>query len=918
MSASETEDSFMNEDHSNTMSAGEIEDSSMHEDDSNRRFSSSDEQAIGKEERSDTMSPSDDEVVPDRIEYRRMLSWPEHISAPSDIIVLFNEVAASMPPYSHPTQDVLFFLPEFVGKTGQTRLAGHYGEAFCRRMLNFIKLLLEHDRASATLGPHGTLHSILSLQLMCTERFYYTFQSRAPVNSGLVSDSQEWSLVERSAARGRSQDSMNRLISILRSDMVAAKRIIRFSFSPEANILRGSKLQKSSFSHPMIGARIKDIADMEWYFEAKLRDISGIGILHSVFAFIRSIKLPRDRVNDLEAAESGNDSPDGQGGTANSVTLENVVQTFSIDEIDIGPRLENPVKDAYVSTIFLVKGLEHMAVADKVAVEAWYTSALQAVLNFFDDLLLGSYDQLDFAVPKLLAVALALCQINCYPPTSVLIEIVVLGFRDKLQGAQSSETDRLNLINALGALTTIFREANKSNNTPEENELASLAAEEAIKILQPLYERDKATHRQCLAALKIEYGLCVLALAKRKVSALRGGRHAVKEAVELCREIITDNPTNWEAKLLLARALYVHVMSEPHHNDEFDGRKLAKEALDHLRDVVQMRPGPFDLQLADAMHSFAGLDLIESRSILSEAEAIYEALSAVTPGHFEEKLSETRHWLVHHHLLWCNYEAAEVRLTKLIEGANAYDSAYRREQVFLQIMSEKYKDSLKSASRSGKVAGVRNRANAKLLSEKGYCAWMLGDQTAALRDLQKSIEMTETIRKDAFRAFDDSSLHELNPVRGETFFDEYNNAMAWLGALQSAMGDQEAALRNGAEAVRLMRLSRACCQTEADILSGDLKLARVLVYWSAILLNAGRGQEASRSIDESIELMRSRARSDSAFKTALLMKERMLAEDGKTSEAANLRAEADAIPYEGFLAKLGRSSRKRKRSKPSE
>ncbi|KAE8215259.1 hypothetical protein CF327_g1436 [Tilletia walkeri] len=138
------------------MTSGEIEDGSAHEDDSDRSFSSSDENATGEEERNDAMSLSDDEVVPDCIEYKRMLNWPEGISAPSDIVAQFNEIAASMPPYSHPTQVMLFSIPDFVEKTSRTRLANHYGEAFCRRMLKFIKLLLEPTELlprSGLMGP---------------------------------------------------------------------------------------------------------------------------------------------------------------------------------------------------------------------------------------------------------------------------------------------------------------------------------------------------------------------------------------------------------------------------------------------------------------------------------------------------------------------------------------------------------------------------------------------------------------------------------------------------------------------------------------------------------------------------------------------------------------------------------------------
>ncbi|KAE8223297.1 hypothetical protein CF319_g3654 [Tilletia indica] len=654
MSASGTEDSFMDENHSDIMSLGEIEDGSMHEDDSDRRFSSSDENAIGEEERNDAMSLSDDDVVPDSIGYNRMLSWPEGTSAPSDIAALFNEVAASMPRFCHPTHQVLSFLPKIIRDTHDSKLKKHYGEGFCRRMLNMIKILLEHDQASATIGAPGTMHSLLSSEFLYRiERFHTNFKEKG--------------VVRQSVQRQQIQTTMEEEISWLRSDAVAAKRILRSTFGPEANLLRGSNLQKPSFLHPIVNFRMGEfsgsIEALQIDSDINLEAFPRVDIAFSLFSFIRSLKLPQKRTLDTTRTDR-NHNGGYHGGTAQSVASGNGKEFVGIDEVNIFlPSkeetqdafrsievsifypLEDPVQDAFRSIVCQVKGMEYLTFKNSEAVKAWRTSASQALFTLSHDFGRKYSEELDQATPQLLAIALALCQVEEYYEAGDAMHFVVMVLRDKLQRASTSVLDRINLINALGALTIIFREANISESWNQKFQPASLSAEEAIELLQPLYEHDKARHRHSLAALQIEYGLCVLLPEKREVSALESGRCAVKEAVELCQDILSENSTGWESKLLLARALQVQAMLGSHVGDEFDRRKVAEDALDHLRDIAKIKPGPFDLQLADAVHSFASLNIIDSRSALLEGETIYEALSTVAPGQFDKKLSEIRRWL---------------------------------------------------------------------------------------------------------------------------------------------------------------------------------------------------------------------------------------------------------------------------------
>ncbi|KAE8232410.1 hypothetical protein CF326_g2560 [Tilletia indica] len=391
------------------------------------------------------------------------------------------------------------------------------------------------------------------------------------------------------------------------------------------------------------------MSNVEFESGIDLEAFPRVDVAHSLYALIRDIKFPREWTlatakEDRNDYQSFSADSDGQGSSGNSVAFENENAFVSIDEVSIMPSSEESVKDAFRSVIRKTKGLENLRFENSEAVIAWRTSACQAlfILSYFG---FKSPEELDQAIPQLLAIALALSQVeDCYWACDAM-NFVVIFFRDKLQRASTSVLDRLNLINALGALTIIFREANISVPCNNEFQPASLPAEEAIELLRPLYEHNKAGHRQSMAMLQIEYALCVLSPEKREVSALESGRRAVREAVELCRHILSDDSTSWESKLLLARALHVQAMLHPHSDDEFDRSKVAEEALDHLRDVTKIKPGPFDLQLADAVHSFASLNIIDSRSALSEGEAIYEALSTVTPGQFDTKLSEVRRWL---------------------------------------------------------------------------------------------------------------------------------------------------------------------------------------------------------------------------------------------------------------------------------
>ncbi|KAE8251734.1 hypothetical protein A4X13_0g3865 [Tilletia indica] len=830
-------------------------------------------------EHSDAMSSYSDGSESESVELERITSWPGHVSAPVDILQLYNTVAAS-PRCNHDIQQVLSLLPDIIGTTNKARLTKTYGQSYCRRMLELVSLLLRHEKTSTKPGAPGTLQSIMASELLeRTEEFEY-------VANGVQS------LARRSPQRSEIQRSMESAIRETRSDIIETKRV---------STVRGLQRRNAAICHASVQKRIAEFArlglvDVEMTLEYGLlaRDLPRVGITDP-FLSVRHIQL------------SNNWAP---------VPLEDPTSAMDVD--DVAHSDSQPTVNVAIRAILSQSStLEKTSFSNPHAVGAWRTTLARALIVVLQDLSQPDPARIESMVPALLAATFGLCQMRASSHACSAIELVVLSFRDQFLRNQACESTRRNLVQALGILSIIFCDGRPSDDEYESRiESASVAASEAIKLLEPVVERDGRRYQEILATLKIRNVLCVLAPEDCDKGELPGAKQVAIEAVELSRRAVFANPTSWEAKVLLASALYVRTKLKSQEKPNSNLTAAPKEAIKCLREVVEMRPGPRDVQLAEVLHSFAKPCTQDSQDLLSKAVATYEQLSTTFPGQFSDKLGDLNWHLAVFHLLRAEYEQAEPRLTQATEHAGPLDEdqLFRSERSFARIMLEKYLAAFEDAHSTVLNNGLhwQGRECAKILSERGYSTWMLDHPDEGLRDLKSSVQMFQQVRRyswDNDNSKTAISFDNLHPVRrhgGQLLDDEHANALAWLGALQCAMGDQEDALRNGAEALRLMRLSRACCRTEAESLAGDLKLARVLVYWSATLLNAGRGQEASRNVDESIELMRSRARSDSAFKTALLMKERMLAEDGQTSEAAEIRSEADTIPYQGFLSKLGR------------
>ncbi|KAE8226348.1 hypothetical protein CF319_g1064 [Tilletia indica] len=703
--------------------------------------------------------------------------------------------------------------------------------------------------------------------------------------------------------------------------MLAAKNVIRpIPRSGGDTTCPGSEPSRPIYSLPALQDALQDLeaaanTEIEIDIASSDRSLPAMEVMNSLFPFFRGITLLNGWAPETDDDRVHRDEDDD---TLSPEEYFENDRDFTVNARIFGVDKEEQTRGA-ISFIFRqASEIERNGVLNSEIAEQRRAPLYQAFYVICENFSGTKLSDSGSIILKLSAAALALLQLGEFDYASLAMELAVVGIRDNLFRQPDSESNQCNLINSLGALAIFLREPWDSGFDGEDSDddfdfdgedskAAHLPAEEAIRLFQSLFGKDPENHQQLLAAVEIEYALCLLARGKDKSSAMADGLPAVEEAIPLYRQILPANSSNREVRASLGRALHVKSLLLYHGAGRTQSlQELSREAVDHYRQVIKPELGPYDSQYADALKFRAGLHTEDSHEVLLEASAAYEKLSTSNVKPVDEKLSDIKWMLGLHYRTKSNYEDAEACITQAMELKSdtfyrADAPRYTQERVFVRIMLEMYHLALKDA-RSSMASLLHARAQdpealAGIVSQKGYCEWMLGDREVGHADLKKSVKIFSKISTVA-------TEDNYHPVLDESRID----AIAWLGALQCATGDREGALQNGAESVRLARLSRASCRFEDNIPWADLNLARALVYWTATLLDSGRNDEAKASIDESIQLMRDKERKDSVFKTALLMKARILLEEGRTSEMAGVRAEADEIPFEGFLDKLGRST----------
>jgi len=343
----------------------------------------------------------------------------------------------------------------------------------------------------------------------------------------------------------------------------------------------------------------------------------------------------------------------------------------------------------------------------------------------------------------------------------------------------------------------------------------------------------------------------------------------------------------YEASLFDAICVVIRLL-DSHEKEAFpyliEALRISNRRLENFPDVAQ--------EERERIVVYSGLGLLQTDSPLKTADTLRQSISGLQslesdfPRATMPRLVSLRASLV-------------LALAHLEQYDEAIEAA---EAISLQVLSEEH------------VAPTRVKVSAII----AYCRWLKSDAQAALQMLAKALK-------------EGTGYDALHPdAEYPTFRDATHLLMlGWLGAVKASLGRVEEAARDGKAAVVQMRqllqdLDDDRARTKAlgepnDIWSlsrtaldpVDSVLPQLCFLLAATLAQqGGRGEEAAAALDETLFAIDDPGEVDpSTTKTALLLRAKLLEEDGDMVEALALRTRADAIPLHGFFHRLGCSAR---------
>ncbi|KAE8244131.1 hypothetical protein A4X13_0g6805 [Tilletia indica] len=353
---------------------------------------------------------------------------------------------------------------------------------------------------------------------------------------------------------------------------------------------------------------------------------------------------------------------------------------------------------------------------------------------------------------------------------------------------------------------------------------------------------------------------------------------------------------------------------------------VSERSIQIYRELIKQVPNLYEPLLGEALILKAQLLNFyspQAEDAFSEATAFYDQLSAKFPHQFDEPatraytgLAKRRRWANDLEGAADSYQQA---LDHLLEplGPNEYKTDAQNQQwnradelkidrPVICVQLERYEEGLADLER---VRAFMDEEDADIagLAVQGCCYWLLGRLeeaeevlTSGLEPIIEDQEIMKTIESSSsYRLWDENQGYILG--------------LGWQGAVKSAMGDHTHALEDGELAVNLLRRRHSNAQTRYFDYFGLDPFQRVmlphhLVILAGTLLAVGRTKDAMEHVEESLRLNSDSKVDPSTVKTALMLKARLLEETGcsdESREAAKIRAEADDIPFRGFLHRMG-------------
>ncbi|KAK0538617.1 hypothetical protein OC842_001249 [Tilletia horrida] len=517
----------------------------------------------------------------------------------------------------------------------------------------------------------------------------------------------------------------------------------------------------------------------------------------------------------------------------------------------------------------------------------WMQAAMTEYFSLSIPLLRAKFFDRTDVTKYLHGLLVSLCHVGLYDGAAFVAEVLAMVLHESLAGDPTSVPLKQSLCYTLATLSLLYDRVNPSA-------VHIRAAEQAHSIFKAIhFQAGSGSSRRILAEAQFEL---LRAHALQRRSDPKGnpeGYEDVSRIVTLFAQALAFDPVNIEAKYGLARALELAPASLPlagaesppaailaiyselsvakpllfqfevaamlcRHASIHDDTEAGERALAAYQALVNDWPDPCYSDMAALHQLLAGL--------YKQQGALHQALRCVEAGVA----------LYSHHSVWLSqkYSLMELRAvgSSVLMRLERYAEAYEH-------------------------ANAGRRQGPHLVShfdrQRALCKLMVGDATQALQLMELAMR---DIESECQYGIDDNPRHDRR----------YIVCLGELAAIQCAMGNLSTALENGAEALRRRQKYKRLHADDDNAWQRDM--GRLLVFYTATLLKAGRHDESLVEVDDALELLVGGDGLGPVEKTALLLKAQALRRLSREDEAAALALQASMMPFRGFYDRLGCAS----------
>ncbi|CAD6903219.1 unnamed protein product [Tilletia controversa] len=338
-------------------------------------------------------------------------------------------------------------------------------------------------------------------------------------------------------------------------------------------------------------------------------------------------------------------------------------------------------------------------------------------------------------------------------------------------------------------------------------------------------------------------------------------RDSACQAVARFRSGLLNDPSDWEVRFSLGRALLLQAFSYRH---QFPGEKsdsasatksnqISQEAIEYLRTAAQAKPHVLELYLALQLANHAkylDTDRPQGRLLCQEAIDIYQRWASGWQNMEISPLSTMHSTMGIFLLRDCEYDGALKALTKSIELENCITAsllASYRYRAWTNMNLEHYHATLQDITwLKGHHIGAEGRLTAELTALSGFAEWMRDDRispAAARRTLQRAVEI--------FQA--NGCPKDMDSVKDLEFGRTYVLALAWLGGIDASIG--YSAAERTQLAVNLSRKLIAATITGAEKDAAEMDLVHILLFHATALFDSEARDSAVELLNECMQLI---------------------------------------------------------------